>query len=93
MRIGRIRVYGKYAPPVAGFPFRPPSQRSRATNQLISHEILIMSDVEDYPGPTHNHPEKKGQNQAGRADEGMVKPSVNPEPKKEKPMKQKQKRR
>jgi hypothetical protein len=67
--------------------------RSRATNQLILCETLIMSDVEDYPGPTHNHPEKKGQDPPGRADEGMVKPSVSPEPKKEKPRKQKQKRR
>jgi hypothetical protein len=52
-----------------------------------------MSDVEDYPGPTRNHPEKKGQDSRGRADEEMVKPPVSPEPKKEKPRQQKQKRR
>jgi hypothetical protein len=38
-----------------------------------------MSDTEDYPGPSHNHPEKEGQDPAGRADEGMVKPPSRPE--------------
>jgi hypothetical protein len=43
-----------------------------------------MSDVEDYPGPSRNHPEKNGQDPEGRADEEMVKPPVSPEPKKKK---------
>jgi hypothetical protein len=38
-----------------------------------------MSDTEDYPGPSHNHPEKKGQDPRGRADEEMVKPPARPE--------------
>jgi hypothetical protein len=49
-----------------------------------------MSDVEDYPGPSR-HPEKQGQDPRGRADEGMVKPPVSPNPKKGKSRKQKQK--
>jgi hypothetical protein len=51
-----------------------------------------MSDVEDYPGPSRQ-PAKQGQDPLERADEGMVKPPVNPVPKKEKTRKQKQKRR
>ncbi len=47
-------------------------------------ETDIMSDVEDYPGPSHDHPAKKGQDPSGRADEGMVKPPARPKPKKEK---------
>ena len=39
-----------------------------------------MSDTEDYPGPTHDHPEKQGQNPGGRADEEMVKPPAKPLP-------------
>lgn len=38
----------------------------------------MMNDTEDYPGPTHNHPEKQGQAIPGRADESMVKPPVKP---------------
>jgi len=49
-----------------------------------------MSDVEDYPGPSRQ-PVKKGQDPRGRADEGMVKPSTSPHPKKGKNRKQKQK--
>jgi hypothetical protein len=81
----------------------------RATRQLICHpylqwlfldpstdraprEMLAMSDVEDYPGPSRQ-PVKQGQNPHGRADQGMVKPPLNPGPKKEKSRKQRQKRR
>jgi hypothetical protein len=38
-----------------------------------------MSDTEDYPGPSHNHPEKEGKDSVGQADEEMVKPPVRPE--------------
>jgi hypothetical protein len=40
----------------------------------------VMSDTEDYPGPTQRHPEKQGQDPRGRADEHMVKPPSKPEP-------------
>jgi hypothetical protein len=39
-----------------------------------------MSDTEDYPGPSQNHPEKEGQDPRGRANEEMVKPTARPEP-------------
>jgi hypothetical protein len=52
-----------------------------------------MSDIEDYPGPSHNHPEKEGQDIEGRADEEMVKPPARPEPKKRKTLPRKQKSR
>ena len=39
-----------------------------------------MSDTEDYPGPTKNHPDKEGSDPRGRADEGMVQPPARPEP-------------
>ncbi|HEX3443470.1 MAG TPA: hypothetical protein VHS80_02065 [Chthoniobacterales bacterium] len=42
-----------------------------------------MSDIEDYPGPSRNHPEKEGQDDEIRADEEMVKPPARPGPKKE----------
>src|SRR5437868_1641144 len=52
----------------------------------------VMSDVEDYPGPSA-HPEKKGQDFRRRADEEMVKPTSRPEPVKAKPRKKKLKPR
>lgn len=57
-----------------------------------SRELLGMSDIEDYPGPTHDHPEKKGRPEQGRADENMVKPPARPknvpiDPKKKKELK------
>jgi hypothetical protein len=55
-------------------------------------EMPGMSDVEDYPGPSHQ-PAKQGQDPRERADEGMVKPPVGPGPKKGKSRKQKQKQR
>lgn len=42
-----------------------------------------MNETEDYPGPTHGHPDKQGQDPKGRADEGMVKPPAQPMPEKE----------
>ena len=42
-----------------------------------------MNETEDYPGPTHAHPDKQGQDPKGRADEGMVKPAAQPMPDKE----------
>ncbi|MBV8225685.1 MAG: hypothetical protein JO232_10910 [Verrucomicrobia bacterium] len=33
-----------------------------------------MSEVEDYPGPTNNHPEKMGHNGAAKADQNVVTP-------------------
>jgi hypothetical protein len=39
-----------------------------------------MSDTEDYPGPTHAQPEKKGQDPRGRANEDMAKPAARPLP-------------
>jgi hypothetical protein len=41
-----------------------------------------MSDTEDYPGPSRDHPEKQGQNPRGqgRANEEMVKPPAKPQP-------------
>jgi hypothetical protein len=40
----------------------------------------IMSDTEDYPGPSYGHSEKKGQDPRGRANEDMTKPAarINP---------------
>jgi hypothetical protein len=38
-----------------------------------------MSDTEDYPGPTKNQPDKKGQDPRDRADEKMVKPPARPQ--------------
>jgi hypothetical protein len=52
-----------------------------------------MSEVEDYPGPSQNHPEKEGQDPKGRADEEMVTPTAQPGPKKQKSPPQKRKRR
>jgi hypothetical protein len=46
----------------------------------LSREPFPMSEMEDYPGPTQNHPEKQGQDPRGRADEEMVKPTAPPEP-------------
>jgi hypothetical protein len=43
-----------------------------------------MSDIEDYPGPTQNQPDKEGQDPRGRADEEMVKPPAKPETEKKK---------
>jgi len=40
-----------------------------------------MSDTEDYPGPSHDHPEKQGQDPRGRANEEMVKPQAKPQSK------------
>jgi len=57
---------------------------------VIPGEITAMSDVEDYPGPSHQ-PAKEGQDPRGRADESMVKPPVDPHPKKVKTRKRKQK--
>jgi hypothetical protein len=57
---------------------------------VIPGEITAMSDVEDYPGPSHQ-PVKEGQNPRGRADESMVKPPADPHPKKGKTRKRKQK--
>ena len=39
---------------------------------------MVMSDSEDYPGPSHDQPEKEGQDPRGRADEEMVKPPERP---------------
>jgi len=33
-----------------------------------------MSEVEDYPGPTKNHPEKMGHDGAAKADQNVVTP-------------------
>jgi hypothetical protein len=52
-----------------------------------------MSEVEDYPGPSHNHPEKEGQDPKRRADEEMVKPPACPGPKKQKSPQRKRKPR
>jgi hypothetical protein len=41
---------------------------------------IIMSDTEDYPGPSHGHAEKKGQDPRGRANQDMVKPAARPLP-------------
>jgi hypothetical protein len=38
-----------------------------------------MNETEDYPGPTHGHPDKQGQDPKGQADEDMVKPPARPE--------------
>lgn len=38
-----------------------------------------MSDTEDYPGPSRNHPEKEGKDSVDQADEEMVKPPAKPE--------------
>jgi hypothetical protein len=39
-----------------------------------------MSETEDYPGPSHQHPEKEGQDPGGRANEQMVKPTERTKP-------------
>jgi len=39
-----------------------------------------MSDTEDYPGPSRDHPEKQGQDPRGWASEEMVKPPAKPQP-------------
>jgi hypothetical protein len=48
----------------------------------LDTRIKDMSDTEDYPGPSHGHPEKKGQDPRGRANEDMTKPSSRPLPEK-----------
>jgi len=40
---------------------------------------MLMSDVEDYPGPTKDHPEKEGYEETPKADENMVTPPARPE--------------
>jgi hypothetical protein len=40
---------------------------------------MNMSDVEDYPGPTNDHPEKTGRDGTANADESMVMPLARPE--------------
>jgi hypothetical protein len=54
--------------------------------RVVDANYGVMSETEDYPGPTHRQPEKQGQDPRGRADEDMVKPASNPkpEPKKDK---------
>lgn len=42
-------------------------------------ELFIMTETEDYPGPTQNQPEKEGQEAPARTDEEMVKPPAKPE--------------
>ena len=39
-----------------------------------------MSETEDYPGPSQQHPEKEGQDPGGRANEQMVKPTERTKP-------------
>ena len=56
-----------------------PVRAPRRTRVDASHELSGMSDIEDYPGPTRDHPEKKGQDGLGRSDENMVKPPARPE--------------
>ncbi|MBV9644664.1 MAG: hypothetical protein JO334_13950 [Verrucomicrobia bacterium] len=41
-----------------------------------------MSGIEDYPGPSEDHPEKEGQEPRGRSNEEMVKPASRPKPEK-----------
>jgi hypothetical protein len=38
-----------------------------------------MSDTEDYPGPSKDHPEKQGREGIENADENMVRPPARPE--------------
>ena len=38
-----------------------------------------MSNIEDYPGPSKDHPEKKGKEGTESADENMVRPPARPE--------------
>ena len=40
---------------------------------------MLMSDVEDYPGPAKDHPEKEGHDGTPRVDENMVTPPARPE--------------
>ena len=63
------------------------------TAKPASYEFVIMSDVEDYPGPSNDQAAKKGQDPRGRADESMVKPAARSEPKKVKSRQQKRKSR
>jgi hypothetical protein len=59
-----------------------------AASQHAFYEIVVMSDAEDYPGPSDD-PAKKGQDPHGRATEKMVKPPADGKPEQEKPRKQK----
>jgi hypothetical protein len=58
---------------------------------MSDKEDYPSSEVEDYPGPSHNHPEKEGQDPEGRADEEMIKPPTSPEPQKRNPTRRKRK--
>jgi hypothetical protein len=52
--------------------------RETVTSGDSQCELLVMSDTEDYPGPTKDHPEKQGQDPRGRTSEKMVKPPAKP---------------
>jgi hypothetical protein len=61
---------------------RNPGRRQKQLARGPEVEVdpfLIMSDVEDYPGPTKDHPEKEGHEETPGADESMVTPPARPE--------------
>lgn len=54
-----------------------PERGLEIVNRIRS--AMNMSDVEDYPGPTKEHPEKIGHDGTAKADENMVTPPARPE--------------
>jgi hypothetical protein len=62
------------------FPTKIDLNNSKPDRERSLLRIRDMNETEDYPGPTHGHPDKQGQDPKGRADEGMVKPPAQPMP-------------
>lgn len=62
----------------------PSTQAGEFVREEIDQIREGMSDVEDYPGPTKDDPEKKGHEGTPRANENMVTPPARPEEESEK---------
>ena len=53
--------------------------REKQPEAFARANLGVMSETEDYPGPSQKQPEKEGQ-EKGRANEHMVKPTERPKP-------------
>jgi hypothetical protein len=62
------------------FPTKIDLNNSKPDRERSLLRTRDMNETEDYPGPTHGHPDKQGQDPKGQADEGMVKPPAQPMP-------------
>ena len=85
--VGCARRDRRYSPGKAWRALSPKSQAARKATRNAQEQpeafaranLGVMSETEDYPGPSQKQPEKEGQEQ-GRANEHMVKPTERPKP-------------